>query len=120
MNDTARHRAERLGRRAEAAAAWWLRLKGYRILARRYKGPGGEVDLIAARGGTVAFVEVKARSTLDGALDAVSATQRQRIAASAAGFLAAHPAYGSYDVRFDVVAVLPARLPVHYADAWQA
>ena len=62
-----RQLAEARGRKAESLAAWWLRLKGWRILARRTRVPGGEVDLIAKRGRIVAFVEVKLRSTADAA-----------------------------------------------------
>jgi putative endonuclease len=58
-----RQSAERGGRRAESLAAWWLRLKGWRILARRVRTPVGEIDLVARRGRTIAFVEVKARAT---------------------------------------------------------
>ncbi len=119
MTEEARRASERRGRRAETLAAWWLRLKGYRILARRYKGLGGEIDLIARRGGTVVFVEVKARGTLGEALNAVTQLQRERIQASAAGFLAAHPVYVNCDVRFDVIAVRAGRFPVHATDAWQ-
>jgi putative endonuclease len=119
MTDATRRASERLGRRAETLAAWWLRLKGYRILANRYKGLGGEIDLIARRGGTIVFVEVKARSTLEEALNAVTPAQRERIAASAAGFLAAHPAHGNCDARFDVIAIRPGKFPVHAVDAWR-
>lgn len=119
MNDAARRLSERRGRRAETLAAWWLRLKGYRILARRYKGLGGEIDLIARRGRTMAFIEVKARNTLEDALNAVTPQQRERILASASGYLAANPAHQDCDVRFDVIAIRPAKFPVHAADAWQ-
>ena len=56
-----RQRAERRGRLAEWLAAGALMLKGYRLLARRQRGPFGEIDLIAVRGNRIAFIEVKQR-----------------------------------------------------------
>lgn len=110
---------ERAGRLAEAVAAWLLRLKGFRIVARRYATPVGEIDLVAARGSLVVFVEVKQRALLDLAAAATSARQRRRIARAAATFLQRHPALRHACCRFDVVAVAPARWPLHVADAWR-
>ena len=87
-----RRLAERRGRRAETLAAWYLRLKGYRILARRYRTPVGEIDLIARRGRLVAFVEVKQRPSDAEGAEAITATSRRRIARAASAWLAAHPA----------------------------
>ena len=116
----ARQRAERHGRRAETLAAWYLRCKGYRILARRYKTPVGEIDLIARRGRLLAFVEVKRRPTLAEAAQAVSAFGQARIARAAALWLAAHPAAASLDCRFDVIISVPRRLPRHIVGAFDA
>lgn len=110
---------ERAGRLAEAVAAWLLRLKGFRIVARRYATPVGEIDLVAARGSLVVFVEVKQRALLDLAAAATSARQRRRIERAAATFLQRHPALRHASCRFDVVAVAPARWPLHVTDAWR-
>jgi putative endonuclease len=116
----ARRAAEERGRRAETVAAWLLRLKGYRILARRYTTPVGEIDLIARRGGLVAFVEVKRRARLQDAAAAVTATGRRRVARAAAVWLAAHPAAAGLDLRFDVVIAAPRRLPRHLPGVFDA
>jgi putative endonuclease len=116
----ARQLAERHGRRAETLAAWYLRCKGYRILARRYKTPVGEIDLIARRGRVVAFVEVKRRPTLAEAAEAVSAFGQARIARAAALWLAAHPAAAGLDCRFDLIVSVPRRLPRHIPGAFDA
>ncbi|HAJ20886.1 MAG TPA: hypothetical protein DCL95_12655, partial [Rhodospirillaceae bacterium] len=84
----ARQEAEAGGRRAEALAVLWLRLKGYQILDRRLKTPVGELDLIARRGKVICFVEVKARNTRDAALDALGTRQRRRIERAAAWWCA--------------------------------
>src|SRR5947199_5121465 len=113
-----RRAAEIRGRRAEWLAAWLLRLKGYRVLARRYKTPVGEIDLIVRRGRHVAFVEVKLRDTHDAATLAVTPFARQRIARAAAAWLAANPAAGGLHLRFDVVLAAPRRWPRHLAGAF--
>lgn len=114
-----RARHEAWGRLAETAAAWSLRLRGYHVVARRFRTPLGEIDLIARRGGLLAFVEVKARADLDQALVALGPRQRERTARAAQLFLANHPAYQNYVLRFDVIAVRPWRLPHHLVDAWR-
>ena len=78
-----RQSAERAGRLAETVCALLLRLKGYAVLDRRYRAPGGEIDIVARRGNTVAFVEIKMRRTLADALEALGPAQRARIAAAA-------------------------------------
>ncbi len=82
-----RQRRDATGRRAEIISAWLLRLKGYRILAQRFKTPVGEIDLIAKRASIIAFVEVKARPSAAAAMESVSARQRRRIARAALLFL---------------------------------
>ncbi len=111
-------RAEREahGRRGEALAAWYLRLKGWRIVAQRAKTPRGEVDLIARRGKTLAFVEVKWRNNaaeLDFAIDAY----RLRRVGAAAEALAARYARPGDDLRIDVLLLAPRRWPRHMANA---
>jgi putative endonuclease len=114
-----RRSAERRGLRAEWLAALWLMLRGYRVLARRVRTPAGEVDLVVRRGSVVVAVEVKARATLDAALDSVSSRQRHRVALGLESFLARRPELAGLDRRFDLVAVQPWRLPVHLADVWR-
>lgn len=80
-------RAFGAGRWAEHAAALFLRFKGYRILARRYKTPVGEIDLVAERGRTLAFVEVKWRPTARAALEAIPPRQRDRVSRAANWYL---------------------------------
>lgn len=113
-------RAFKAGRLAEATAALWLMLKGYRILARRYRTPVGEIDLIVRRGCVTAYVEVKTRPTLAAALAAVPPQARARIA-RAAQWYGQRQAGGGPDrltERFDLVAICPWRLPRHLANAW--
>ncbi len=109
--------AHRLGLRAETLAVLLLSLKGYRILARRLKTPAGEIDMVVRRGRALAIVEVKARAS--GAEEALLPRQRQRLERAAAHFLGRNPALADLDLRFDVVLVMPRRLPRHMADAWR-
>jgi putative endonuclease len=112
--------AFRLGLSAETRAAALLLAKGYRIVARRWRSPVGEVDLVARRGRVLAFVEVKARGRFDDAAEAVTERQRRRIAAAAAAWLASHPRDADRDVRFDAVLVAPWRIPRHIRAAFDA
>ena len=114
-----RARREAWGRLAETLAAFSLRLRGYRVIARRFRTPLGEIDLIVRRGRLLAFVEVKARIDRGQALEALGSRQRERTERSAQLFLALHPRYRDPDLRFDVVAERPWRLPHHLADAWR-
>jgi putative endonuclease len=115
-----RQRAQRRGRRGEGLAAWWLRLKGYRILERDLRCPVGEIDLIARRGATLAIVEVKARPAADAAAEAISERQRRRILAALGWYLQRRPELAEARIRFDAVLVLPGRLPQHLAGCWEA
>ena len=115
-----RRRAETLGLSAETRAAWMLRLGFHRILARRFRCSSGEIDLVARRGRTLVFVEVKARDTLAAAIEAVTPRARARILAAADAFVAHRPELADLDRRFDIVAVLPRRWPKHLADAFRA
>jgi putative endonuclease len=114
-----RQAAERRGHAAENRAAWFLRAKGYRLLARRFRTAGGEIDLIVRRGRTVVFVEVKHRGTLEAAAQSITATGRARIAAAAAAWLARNGG-GEINPRFDVVLMAPRRWPRHLHDAFDA
>ncbi len=113
-----RARAERGGRRAEALAAWWLRLKGWAILGRRVRTPLGEVDLVARRGRTLAFVEVKARATREQADLSLDDYRLRRVAAAAEALAHRYARVGD-DIRIDVVYIVPRRLPRHLPDVWR-
>lgn len=116
MNE--RRERERRGRRGETLAAWYLRLKGWRVVARRVKNPRGEIDLVVRRGATVAFIEVKWRATaaeLDHAIDAY----RLRRVADAANAVAPRYARSGESVRIDVVLLAPGHWPRHIVNAWQ-
>lgn len=109
--------AEAAGRRGERIAGWWLRLKGWRILDRRVRTPAGEVDLIARRGGIVAFVEVKARAT-EGDLDfAIDQRRLARVAAAAEVLMPRYAGPGD-DIRVDVILIAPGTRPRHIENAW--
>ncbi len=114
-----RRKAGQFGRFAEALAAWSLRLKGYRIMARGFRSPAGEIDIIARRGKLIAFIEVKARQDLAEAAQSLRHRQGRRIIRAAEAFLQARPSLGGLDLRFDVILVSPWRLPVHLVDAWR-
>ncbi len=113
-----RRRAEKRGQRAEYWAALYLMLKGYRILALRHRTPLGEIDLIARNKHVIAFVEVKARSTENSAVDAVSYASQNRIRAAADLWLSRRRDAALLSSRFDIIAVLPRRLPKHFIDAF--
>ena len=115
-----RRGAHLYGLKAELIAALLLRLKGYTILARRFVVSGGEIDLIARRGGVIAFVEVKARATLDDAAFAVTARQQQRIIDAAQAWLMAHPEHAEFELRFDAMLIAPRSLPRHLLAAFDA
>ena len=108
-----RRRAFRKGHWAEYLAAAALAFKGFRLVTRRYRTRLGEIDLIARRGDLVLIVEVKARRTLEEAMDAVGIPAMRRIEAAADLWLARQPDRDRLSLRFDLVAVLPRRWPVH-------
>jgi putative endonuclease len=108
-----------LGLSAESRAAAYLVAKGYRILARRWKSPAGELDIVARRRHLLVFVEVKARASLDAAAEAVLPRQQQRIAAAAEAWLATYPNPKITDMRFDAILVAPRKLPRHIEGAFE-
>ena len=119
-NRTERRRGAHLyGLKAESIAALILRLKGYTILAQRYVISGGEIDLIARRGGVIAFVEVKARADLEVAAIAINATKRRRIARAARVWLMRNQWASGLTLRGDAVFIAPRRLPRHLPDAYR-
>jgi TIGR00252 family protein len=112
--------AERGGQRGEALAALFLRAKLYRIRDRRFRTPVGEIDLVAEKGGTVVFVEVKTRGRHRDEAGALGAVNRSRIARAAQHWLARHPAESGKDFRFDVIFLAPRRWPRHLINAFPA
>jgi putative endonuclease len=116
----ARVAAFRTGLSAEARAAAFLIAKGYRILARRFRTPYGEIDIVAKRRNLVAFIEVKARGSLDDAAYAVTPRQQRRIIEAAQAWLMAHPEHAELELRFDAMLIAPRRLPRHLVAAFDA
>jgi putative endonuclease len=110
-----RRASYRKGLWAETFASIALFLRGYRILARRCKTRAGEIDLIAVRGKTVVFVEVKARATLEDAQNAITRRQAERMRRAASVWIGRSPCYQSYEQRFDAVYVLPKQWPIHFS-----
>ncbi|HYU95403.1 MAG TPA: YraN family protein [Sphingomicrobium sp.] len=113
-----RREAEKRGRGAETIAAMYLRIHGWRILARRARVPGGEVDIVARRGRTLAFVEVKARGTEESAAFALDEWRLRRVAVAAERLM---PRYmdGVDEVRIDAIFIVPFRWPKHLPNVWQ-
>jgi putative endonuclease len=112
--------AFRLGVSAESRAALLLIAKAYRIVARRWKTPFGEIDIVARRRRDLVFVEVKARDRLDDAAESVTERNKQRIIAAAELWLAHHPDDSPCFIRFDVILIAPGKLPRHIVNAFDA
>src|SRR6185312_11068889 len=112
--------AFRTGLSAESRAAAYLMAKGYRILAKRFRTPHGEIDIVAKRRNLLAFVEVKARATLDEAAFAVTPRQQARIIDAAQAWLVSHPEHAELELRFDAMLIAPRRLPRHLLAAFDA
>lgn len=108
------------GLSAETRAAAYLIAKGYRILAKRFRTPYGEIDIVARRRNLLAFVEVKARNTLDEAAYAVTPRQQRRIIDAAQAWLMTHPEHADFELRFDVMLIAPRHLPRHLLAAFDA
>ena len=113
-----RQAAERRGRSAETLACWYLRLKGWRILERRARVSGGEVDIVARRGRTLAFVEVKARANEEASAFALDQWRLRRVAIAAERLAPRYMRPGD-DVRIDAVFVVSRRWPTHLPNVWQ-
>ena len=113
-----REAAEKRGRGAETLACWWLRLHGWRILARRARVPGGEVDIVARRRRSLAFIEVKARATDEAAAMSLDAWRLRRVVTAAERLSARYMKSGD-DVRIDAIFIVPGRLPRHVPNVWQ-
>jgi len=117
--DRKRLRAERAGRVAEVLAALWFQLQLYRILARRYRSPVGEIDLVVGRGRMLVFVEVKTRGRGGSQEDALRSVNQDRISRAAAHFLMRHPRWIGHDMRFDVIFLAPGQWPRHIHNAFE-
>lgn len=113
-----RRKALRRGWAAEYIAAIFLMLKGYRILALRHRTKLGEIDIIARKGDLAVFVEVKARADEMGAVDAVSHASQKRIRAASDLWLARRRDHDRLSQRYDIVAIVPGKLPRHFPDAF--
>lgn len=104
---------------SESLACLLLFLKGYRILARRYKTPVGEVDIVAKKNDTITFVEVKARRYKNDALEAISPRNRARVYRAAEYFLSQNPKASGLSMRFDAIIITKSFVPYHLINAWQ-
>jgi len=111
--------AFRTGLSAESRAAMLLVAKGFRIIARRWRSPVGEIDIVARRRSLLVFVEVKARNDLDDAAESVTVRQRSRIAAAAEAWLATYPDPSVSEMRFDAILVAPGKMPRHIQAAFE-
>jgi len=112
-----RRRRHRSGLNAETIVAALLVASGHRILARRFKTPVGEIDLIAVKAGRIAFVEVKRRSTSEDCEAAITPMLRHRVRRAANLWLARNPRFQRHDIGFDLVFVVPWRFPLIMHDA---
>ena len=112
-----RKEAERFGRWGERRAAWWLRLKGWRILDQRVKLQAGEIDLVARRGQTTAFIEVKTRATA-AALDLAIDEYRLRRVAAAVNAISHRYARPGDDIQIDIILIAPRTWPRHMTNVW--
>lgn len=113
-----RRKALRRGSFSESLAVWALRLGGYRIMTRNFRCPFGEIDIVARKGDTIAFVEVKARASVADAVNAVSAEAQHRITNAGEAWIGRQRDWEKLSWRFDIVAVIPRRWPVHLPDAF--
>ena len=106
------------GKRAEWLALVYLLCKGYRLVARRYKCPAGEVDLIVARRKLVVFVEVKFRADRNIAAFSITPEQQSRIIRAAQYWTVKNQRDKPEVMRFDVVLLAPWRWPLHIENAF--
>jgi putative endonuclease len=113
-------KAYRTGLEAEDHAAAMLAERGYSVLARRFRSPAGEIDLVATNGAHLSFVEVKARRTIADAAWSVTPRQQRRITEAAGYWLQSFPEYNDRDITFDAILVAPRQLPEYISDAFRA
>jgi putative endonuclease len=106
------------GMLAETVAALFLRMKGWRIMERRYRTHVGEIDIVAKRYGVVAFIEVKFRRKTEDAAEAIDRINQSRVRRAAELYLMKHTEYTTFETRFDVVIMAPNTLPEHIENAF--
>ncbi len=113
----------KIGHFSEKIALWFLRFKGYRLIQMNYvtgRGTGAsEIDLIMEKRKTLIFIEVKKRQDKMTAGEAITSKSKKRIAKAAEVFIAKHPLYQTYDIRFDAVLFDNTFLPQHIKEAWR-
>lgn len=125
MNNAQKKKAYKFGLAAEKIAAIFLRLKGYRIIAERYKNPKGEIDILATKGKVLAIVEVKARKNLSDCTYSITPFKQQKILGAlewlmaGGGKISGLAKASERIIRFDAIFVVPKKLPVHLKDAWR-
>jgi putative endonuclease len=119
MKSARKLRAQRFGRRAEWLAALYMRCKGFRVVARDVRLPGGEIDLVLRKGRLLVLLEIKARAGADLLEEAIGDRQWRRIAAAAEQFCARRHGYAELDRRFDALFLARGRWPLHRPDAWR-
>jgi putative endonuclease len=112
-----RRKSYRAGLSAELIAGAWLAMKGYRMIARRARTPVGEIDLIVRKGGRISFVEVKFRRSFEAAQASIGSRQRQRVRRAGEMWLARQPVHQGCEVTFDIVMMVPWRMPRHLVNA---
>lgn len=124
-NTDKKKKAYRLGIAAEKIAAIFLRLRGYRIIAERYRNPKGEIDILALRGNILAVIEVKARKNISDCAYSISPYKQQKILSAFNWFLASNNKIsglvdsGEFMIRFDAIFIIPRKFPIHLKDAWR-
>lgn len=118
-DEDARRSAFAYGLRSETIAVLWLRMQLYSILDRNFRTKGGEIDIVAKRGNTVVFVEVKARGDLAEAAIAITPQKQRRIARAADRWIAAHPWAMRCTLRGDAIFIAPGKLPRHLENAFE-
>jgi putative endonuclease len=105
---------------AETVAADFVSAKGYAILAKRYKTPHGEIDILAHLNTILVAIEVKKRTNLVMALESITSKQQHRIMNSVLFFQHQHPFFLNHDIRLDALVVLEDGAIHHLVNAWTA
>ncbi len=117
MKNKRKYKAYYFGLIAEIFAIFYLRLKFYQIIAKRFKSPFGEIDIIARKNNQIIFIEIKARRDI-GLMDFISNRQKSRITKAAQYFLLKYPKYQSYNIRFDAIIMNRYFWPKHFISYW--